>query len=303
MTQTHPEFPRPAGLAAADEVGLRATRAARVAWLAQISDPRRRERAACGILREEQPRLRAIAHRCCRYRGLDWARDGDDLVGIVTEVAWELLESIGSGGLVPESWDGLLFSRAAAAIRAWAQSGAVTGVGGMSGAMRRRVLAHRTRVALAQSLGREPTWQEIQEHANAAQRASRSDPEKSGALLTEADRFAVEVVLTGLGAPAEGRELPGGGLDESDGIDPTEVPGLVREIIDLAASRSRKHEAVAREWLRATLVEGGVPVSEVLRRVGMATSAGWRYFSDVRGIARGVCRARGVGQSVAIPSP
>jgi len=277
-------------------------RTARVAWLPQIADPRRRERAACGILREEQPRLRAIAHRCCRYRGLDWARDGDDLVGIVTEVAWELLASIGSGALVPESWDGLLFARSAAAIRAWAQSGAVTGVGGMSGAMRRRVLAHRTRVALLQSLGREPTWAEIREHANAAQHASRCNPEKSGGLLTEADHYVLEVVPTGLGPLTERWALPDRGTDGDDGIDPTEVPALVREIVELAGSRSRKHERVAREWLGAILLEGGVPVSEVLRRAGVATSAGWRYFSDVRGIARAVCRAHGVDQRLELSS-
>ena len=249
------------------------------------------ETAVCAILQAERRRFGAIAYRCCRYGGLNWSRDEDDLVSIVTEVAWELL--LAAGDPPPESWDGLLFVRSAAAVRAWAQSGAVTGVGGMSGAMRRQALAHRTRVALARSLGREPTWQEIQDASNAAQARSRVNPAKSGALLTEADRQVLAVVPTGLSPPPYrhiAHHDPGG--EDGAPFDRTQVPGLAREIIRQPAARSREHELVAREWLRSVLVDGGLSDSEVVRRVGLTPSAGMRRLADVRSIAQALCRAR-----------
>ncbi|MHB1718045.1 MAG: helix-turn-helix domain-containing protein [Acidimicrobiales bacterium] len=132
-----------------------------------------------------------IAHRHCRYAGLDWGRDADDLISLVREAELSLLADIAAGdkdalACVP-GFEAGLFTRGHSAIRAYADSVAVTGVSGYTGVKRRQraLVQHQRRI---QESGVEPlSPSELVADWNATVASMRKNPRKQGAFAVEAD--------------------------------------------------------------------------------------------------------------------
>ncbi len=86
-----------------------------------------------------------------------------------------------------KNWVDFLFGLSRNAVRDYLSSGQVTPAAGMSSATRRHNSIRIAYRELLTRLGREPSKQEIIDHANAHMLATRKNPKKQGALVTMED--------------------------------------------------------------------------------------------------------------------
>ncbi|MHB8318096.1 MAG: hypothetical protein ACYDEP_02525 [Acidimicrobiales bacterium] len=132
-----------------------------------------------------------VAHRHSRYAGLDWTRDADDLIELVREVELKMLNLIADGDeramdFVP-SWESAIFIRGRAVIRSYADSVAVTGISGYTGAKRRQRSLDQHRHLIESALHEPITVHDLIEDWNASVTSTRTNPRKQGAFAVEAD--------------------------------------------------------------------------------------------------------------------
>ena len=251
-------------------------------------DPERRALLVNRFLSARRPLCVSIARRAAGKRpGLSWSRDGDDLTAIAMSVAAELVQrsTTGKAGDPPWRWEAMLTTRANSAIREWAESSALSGVSGMTGAMRRRRSIVTTWERLAADTGRTPTTAEVL----AAQRGDalgRSNPGKQGALATAQDVAEIDAAFVTHLQAAESI------ADFQDPLADIELEDTIRSIVTQCAEVDDMLGAFADVWLHR-VVSDPDPLSVVARDVGVGPALARRLVVQVREVAAGVLSRAG----------
>jgi len=225
-----------------------------------------------------------VAHRHCRYTGLDWAQDSDDLIELVLEVELQMLNSIAAGDpraldCIP-TWEAAVFVRGHSAIRSYADSPAVTGISGYTGVKRRQRALEQHRRAIQAALHEPLSTAELVEDWNATVASTRKDPKKQGAFATEADiANPVRVYPTDPGG-LSGTALPMSTFDRSDAAD------IVHRVVSLCWAEGKQLGQVADCWL--SWYPDGDPISptEVAARIGISVYQVTRAIRQVREVFR-----------------
>jgi len=132
-----------------------------------------------------------VARRQCRAYGLSYADRFDDVRAIARETAWLILNNLDTEGAEAiRSFPAYLMTRTRTAVRVASESAAWTGVSGSVGRMRRHRALETRLGPVRRELGRDLTKQETRAAIaayNDELRATRTDAEKQGALVSEAD--------------------------------------------------------------------------------------------------------------------
>ncbi len=275
--------PRPPARQVAD--GLTSPTVVRLVEIASSRGPTR-DRLVEGFLRSRHAQFRAIAWRLRNRPRLVWSRDGDDLFALVAGEASEMLRDLDEKRAAEwDGWDDELYVRSASAIRAWAESGEVTGVAGMTGVMRRARSLQAERPRLAELLGREPSPEEMVDHHNRMVATSRSDPVRQGAVASLSDLAALQFVPTD---PRVQSEMYAAEVEMDCPLTTAEVSVLVKRVVDRAGEVSERRRRVAERWLSATLEDEAVSASALSRELGIDRSTVGREVEAVRAIAKEV---------------
>lgn len=168
-----------------------ATRDAVRAVLA-ISDPVTRDLAIDGFLRDRRSSHIVIARKHIQSRGENPARYLDDILSIVLEQDYRLLQEVIDDPTLLDSinnWSGYLHARCRNAVAQFFETGLGAPMARMAGVMRRRAQLAATRRELLAANQCEPTDLEIVEQTNARMRATRKNPEKQGMVCTVSDLY------------------------------------------------------------------------------------------------------------------
>lgn len=176
------------------------------------------------------------------------------------------------------NWAGFLYGLSKNAVLDYLASGQVTVASGMSSATRRQTVVGVTRRKLVAELGREPSRAEIIERANSHITATRSNPKKQGALITEAD-FDHSTQRS---------------ADVEDQFALTTTHGATKEIEDRAevAVAARKLSAIASElypdyanmgafmetWMHLNLTGERASLAALAEGTGMSKASTKQYF-------------------------
>lgn len=232
-----------------------------------LADPDSRDRLVGGILRDTDDLCARVARWCNHYRGLDWARDGDDLTQLVREVELVMLNHIiddtsGLDAQIPH-WEAALRTRARSAIAAYADSPAVTGISGNTAARRRQraIAHHRQQIDAAR---RDPApLDEVVASYNAQVARARKNPSKQSAFATSAD-LADPATVT----PA-GSDHYTGSLHQSE-FDQVEASLLIEQVVQECVSVNPLTGEIAREWLSWFPDNQQLTTSDVVRRLGIS---------------------------------
>ena len=202
----------------------------------------------------------------------------DDAYSIVCSVGDRIWRTY--GGDLPDDWTGRLWNLSRSAWRDYVEGPEGTGVGGSSGPNRRRRGLLTSTAELRSELGREPTREEIFEHYNRSNLASRADARKQGALATAED-FDPPVTL-----------IPSASLQEDPTIDDTYDALLERLSAEASIERivrrirqqpgSAQVADFARRWL-AQIAAGQAPTwAELAEASGVSKPTICRWMSRVR---------------------
>ena len=242
------------------------------------SDPNRREHLIGAFLASRRPLCAAIARReASRRPGVQWERDGDDLTAM--SVAHSLVLTfiaIDDPGELPWRWEAALTTRALSAIRDWCESSALTGVSGMTGAMRRRRTLATSWDRLVTEKQRIPTQDELLA-AQHQEVAGRANPTKQGAVATAADIAEIDQAFVTHQMAADIAELqdPFAGVEMDDTIQ--SIVTQCRETGDDTLG------SFADVWLRRT-IDGGT-LADVAREMGLRPTTARKLMVRVREVA------------------
>ncbi len=125
-----------------------------------------------------------IAQSFAGRPNVNWEFDGPDLQAIVAELAWKLLEAVGTEREVAaESWPDILGAMARSAIREYVESGASTGFSQGTGAQRRHRSLRTAADRFLREYGRQATQTELVAYHNKWITTHRVNPAKQGALV------------------------------------------------------------------------------------------------------------------------
>lgn len=232
-----------------------------------LANPDSRDRLVDGILRCTDELCARVARWCNHYRGLDWARDGEDLTQIVRMVELTMLNHIideapGFDDLIP-NWEAALRTRARSAIAAYADSPAVTGISGNTANRRRQraIAHHRQQIDAARQ---DPaTLEEVVASYNAQVAQSRKNPSKQSAFATSADLADPATVI-----PA-GSDHYTGSLHQDD-FDQVEASLLIEQVVQECVSFDPLTGDIARVWLSWYPDNQKLTTSDVVRRLGIS---------------------------------
>lgn len=230
----------------------------------------------------------AIARRYARFPGVQWNRDSDDLVSLVT---FEAARMFDADMVAADRWQSALAVRAHTAIREWSDSGASDGLGGGTSVRRRARSRAKMTQQLAQELQREPSHSEVIEAHNAAVSASRANARKQGALLSESDFHPIRSIPTDdLTTAAESMALVGSQMMSDLVLDSISV---VRAILDQVNEWYPALSLFAAQWL-TWHISGAVPtVAEIAVQFQTSTTSVNRWMGSVIECAHEVCVVNG----------
>lgn len=196
----------------------------------------------------------------------------DDAYSIVCGVGDRLWRTY--DGDLPDDWTGRLWNLSRSAWRDYVEGPEGTGIGGSSGPNRRRRGLLTSTAELRSGLGREPTREEIFEHYNRTNLASRADARKQGALATAED-FAPPVTL-----------IPSASPQESPAIDDT---------YDTLIDRLSADASIERIVVRLRQQPGAGQVADFAHRWLAQIAAGqaptWAELAEASGVSKPtICR-------------
>lgn len=242
------------------------------------------DRAMTEFLNGHEHLFVAIARRYARFPGVQWNRDADDLVSLVTA---EAAEMFAAGMVGAERWQSTLFVRSHTVIREWSDSGASDGFGGGTSARRRSRSRAKMTQQLTQKLQREPSHSEVMEAHNAAVTVSRVNARKQGALLSESDFHPIRSIPTDdLTVSTESMALVGSQMMSDMVLDSIRV---ARAVLGRVTEKYPSLEQFAGRWL-AWLIAGTVPtVAEIAVEFDTSTTTVNRWMGRVIECAHEVC--------------
>ncbi|PPF23110.1 hypothetical protein [Rathayibacter rathayi] len=223
--------------------------------------------------------LHKWAMRLASQRGIRDPHTREDIESIVTEKVFRALLHVTSADVARvRDWSRHLHGQSKNAVRDYVASRALTAASGMSGVQRRATTVNIARRDLLASLQREPSQAEIIAHANTYLHESRKDPQRQGALITEADFGSASTGALSLDMYSEW------GLDLADETNQMEVQveaafaaqNLIRECRRMFPRDARLPE-VAQFWMHLHLT--GERVSAI--RVANATGASRKAARDL----------------------
>ena len=274
-----------------ERYGTAHPREALVAELRAIRSASRveRDRRIAWFLAAHEPLMERIAWQFGSRPAICWDNDGPGLVATVREEAWRMLAAIGGHDEVPaeQFWD-QLHVRARSAIRELVESGATTGIGGGTGACRRRSLRTSATAFLAEH-GRPASVDELVEFHNERMRNRRADAIKQGALLSPGEVAEKRII------PTDPNNMPEScHLDEADLLMPHELARALEEILARCAAVSPRTGQVARAYAAAALADQPTAARALGTRLGWSEATVLRELHTVKRIARQVLREHGV---------
>jgi hypothetical protein len=251
-----------------------------------ISDPVTRDLAVDGFLRDRRDSHIVIARKHIQSRGENPARFLDDILSIVLEQDYQLLQEVIADPAVldeVQNWSGFLHARCRNAVAQFFETGLGAPMARMAGVMRRRGQLAATRRELLATNQCEPSDEEVVEQTNARMRATRKNPEKQGMICTISDLYIHSDVS----------EI----LDSDDAVAPqddflvhsSEGPVIVEAIIADATSVHEDLGLVADAWLGdlygpdpAEPIGQVRTVAEVAQLVGMTRSVVTDHVATIR---------------------
>lgn len=210
-------------------------------------DPSAEEQLITSIVVVTDDLCARVAQRHCRYPGLDWSRDADDLVSLVRETEIAILAGIASGdedalACVP-GFESALFVRGRSAIRSYADSVAATGISGYTGVRRRQhaLIQHQRDI---QAAGIDPlSTSELIADWNEMVSSTRKNPQKQGCFAVEAD--IVSPVRVYPRDPQDLSSIPGNITSTAD----VEMDDVIARTIAWCQAESDILGQVAKLWL------------------------------------------------------
>jgi len=241
--------------------------------------PERRDELIAVVLRHTEPLCGHLARTCCRYPGLRFERDFDDLANIARTVEFEMLQRLSAG--TPHAvhwvnaWVPYLAERVRSAVRRFAQSSENTGFTGATGIARRRAAFAASGLGGTSVLDLDTAIASYNDGIT----ASRADPGRQGAFVTRAD-----LEMPPVAAPTDDFDaIVRFGSGEFDGVDVTDV---ITRTIDACNAVGERHGTVASIWFDGFRNGGEPTAAEIAPRVGVSEATVRRILREVKAIFR-----------------
>ena len=234
---------------------------------------------------EAEPLVDAAARRCSRVPGTVWTRDSDDIYQIARMTHWTMLDHVGVAQPLDElieSWDAALAVRVYAAVRAWAETSAVTGLSGYSGVVRRMRSLNAVRSELESAFGQTTSLAEAVDVYN-GRLAAGVGGRVHGAHATAADVGGVRYDhLVAVDELEDALDL------EVSAISRVSTERIVSRCVDEAAAVDPELGEIAAVWLRSWDDGGVASIAEVVRRCGITAPSARSAVTRLRSIAQRV---------------
>jgi len=185
--------------------------------------------------------------------GLLEGRDHDDVVAILSEVAWDIWRS--SGGSWPEDWARRMYLLGRSAVRNWADHSAATGgVSGVSQARRQ--------------------WRSEMANADPAQ----AEPSQATSPAVVASK--APLAIDGLSQSV----LVAPGVEDQV-VEATTTEALLEALSAAADASSPRIGRFARAWLTSIAMGEAPSIAEIAQSTGTSRSSATRYAAAVRLVA------------------
>lgn len=231
--------------------GLEVSQLAAAQAIARMKHGPARDRQVWLFHKEHYALYRQVATRFRTRAGVP-ASELDDLTQMVAMVSDTILND-SELDRSHMSYYALLVTRTNAKLRDWSFSGEYTGIGGGSGARRRGMYVARVTLALRESLGREPTIDEIVTEANAEMARRRSNPTKSGK-ITERDVAGMNIIPSDLDLDVLGG-FAGPVLPGDVALDPAELRPFAMQVVAVCTAQNPALGMLAEVYLTPYLQE------------------------------------------------
>lgn len=206
-----------------------------------------------------------------------------------------LIKAMEPAMATPSNWVPYLKAAGRSRAMAYFQGTERTGFTEVAQVNRRRRLAERTRIQLRQSLGREPSAQEIIDSSNTTMLATRANPGKSGMLLSKVDTDGYDVstaeMPSGVTEPTQTMDW-----DEPQQLARTEARALIDSLIRTCEAKDELLGEVARSWLGDHYSEPPVTRDErmIVEHTGIESGVVKSRYKQAMTVAMDLLRQRGI---------
>ena len=247
-----------------------------------VGTPEWRETAE-RILAAHEETVSVVARKVSRQPGLTWENHRDDIVQLVRETHWRMLEHIGAGFTFPvpfEAWEAALCVRARSAVRAWAESVEVTGISSYSGVARRRRALHELRERFEVDLGLLMSDEEVVETYN-----DRVHPDDDGRRKHSAQATGDDLAGVSIARGMDLAYLPSAETVErlvTDQLSTEAVTQLIAQTIEEASAANPQLGEIAKAWFSPWPEGDLLSTVEVARLVGVSASTARKALAWIR---------------------
>lgn len=242
-----------------------------VARIAAMPAGAQRDHAVTDFITARTPLFERWTKNLCRINSVPASTYGDDVRAIVLETAWDMLATAIDDPTTLEAiatWEAICYRSARSRVRTYIDRAASV-ASGMTTARRRHREAQRSRSELRATLGREPSGQEIIEHAN-GRLSHLSNQANQGMVITTDD----------LQLPGQAPD-PDLALEHHSHVDyaedyvlhPLEGRALVQRIIDTCNEQDELIGQVAELWVQDVYSTGRQgPGADTVTHIGKTLS-------------------------------